>query len=63
MSKCINDNCKNTAKYNLSSETNVLYCIEHKTFEMIHIKSIKCNKFGCLKKPSYNLPTEKSVMF
>ena len=59
--KCKFENCTKGASFNVSTETKVLYCSEHKTNEMINVKHKKC--LECYKIPYFNLPDKKIGLY
>jgi hypothetical protein len=49
--------------FNLPTETQALYCSEHKKENMINVKSKRCIHDKCMKYPAFNIPTEKQALY
>ena len=39
---CIFENCKTRPNYNIKGETKALYCLSHKTENMVDVRNKKC---------------------
>ena len=61
--RCIFDGCNKQPNFNLPTETNGIYCFDHKKENMIDIKSKRCIFDGCNKRPYFNLPTETKGIY
>ena len=61
--RCIHENCMKRPGYNLPTQQKPLFCLEHKTKNMINVKHKRCAHENCMKFPSCNLPTETKVLF
>ena len=48
-------NCKKIASYNVEGEINALYCREHKSTNMINVKSKICIYPNCKIQSSFNI--------
>ena len=61
--RCAHDNCLVRPNYNFLTETNALYCSNHKLENMINVVNKRCAHENCLTRPSYNYPTETKALF
>jgi len=61
--QCIGENCFKKPTFNIPTETNALYCFEHKKENMVDIKNKKCIQDNCLKRPSFNISTETKPLY
>ncbi len=57
-SQCGGIGCTKRPYYNLPGETRGLYCVAHKSPEMINVVGRHCEEPGCTKSPSYNIAGE-----
>ena len=46
--KCHNENCMKQPVFNLPTETNGMYCREHKLENMIDVKHKRCSYDNCM---------------
>lgn len=63
MGKCIELNCNKQANFNIKTESNPIYCNQHKKDDMKNIRSKKCLENNCGKVASFNLIGEKNPLF
>jgi len=61
--KCKFTGCAKSATYNISTETKVLYCSEHKLDGMIDVKHKKCLEVNCNKNPYFNFIDKKIGLY
>ena len=57
---CMHENCTQSPSYNIPTLKTPIYCKEHKSDDMIDVKSKRCIYENCTKNPSYNIPTLKT---
>lgn len=61
--RCTFENCLRIPVYNIPSETRGVFCLEHKSENIIDVKSKRCSFENCLRRPTFNLPSETRGAF
>ena len=61
--KCINEDCKKRARYNLEGETGSRYCLKHKTVEMVDNYKDKCIEYDCGENADFNIKYIKKGIY
>ncbi len=52
-------NCTKKSSYNMKEQKKAIFCFDHKSIDMINVKTKKCIDENCDKIPSYNIIGEK----
>ena len=55
--------CKTTPSYNLSGQSNGLYCSKHKKEGMVDVRHKTCCEEGCKTQPNFNIEGEKIGLY
>lgn len=61
--RCKFNNCMTRPAFNLVTETTALYCSQHKSPNMIDVRSRRCQSENCMTRPTFNFATETTAKY
>ena len=60
--KCLHSGCEKIPSYNLAEEKEPLYCLTHKSGDMVNVKIKKCLHVNCQKQATYGPLFQKKII-